>query len=126
MGLLGGVTGTEEQKTIGRQAVAAAALIPNVVAQPEDVIGKVDAVLIATDDGFDHVRRARPFVEAGLPVFIDKPLALTVEDLRTFAQWEKAGARLLSSSGLRYAPEIVPYIEGAGRAALARAGYEVH
>jgi len=99
-------------------AVAAAALIPNVVAQPEDVIGKVDAVLIATDDGFDHVRRARPFVEAGLPVFIDKPLALTVEDLRTFAQWEKAGARLLSSSGLRYAPEIVPYIEGAGRAAL--------
>ena len=57
-------------------------------------------------------------MEAGLPVFIDKPLALTVEDLRTFAQWEKAGARLLSSSGLRYAPEIVPYIEGAGRAAL--------
>lgn len=98
--------------------VAAAALIPNVVTRPEDVIGEVDAVLIATDDGFDHVRRARPFVEAGLPVFVDKPLALTIEDLRTFAHWEKAGARILSSSGLRYAPEIGPYIEGAGRTAL--------
>lgn len=98
--------------------VAAAALIPNVVTRPEDVIGEVDAVLIATDDGFDHVRRARPFVEAGLPVFVDKPLALTIEDLRTFANWEKAGARILSSSGLRYAPEIGPYIEGAGRTAL--------
>lgn len=92
--------------------VAAAALIPNIVARPEDVIGHVDAVFIATDDGFDHVRRARPFVEAGLPVFVDKPLALTLEDLRTFIQWEKAGARLLSSSGLRYAPEIAPYLAG--------------
>ena len=99
-------------------AVAAAALIPNIVARPEDVIGDVDAVLIATDDGFDHVRRARPFVEAGIPVFIDKPLALTGEDLRTFIDWEKAGARLLSSSGLRYAPEIVPHLAGTPRPAL--------
>ena len=87
-------------------AVAATALIPHVVKTPEDVIGHVDAVFIATDDGFDHVRRARPFIEAGLPVFVDKPLATSVEDLRTFIAWEKAGARILSSSGLRYAPEL--------------------
>lgn len=30
--------------------------------------------MVATDDGNDHVRRARPFIEAGLPVFIDKPI----------------------------------------------------
>jgi hypothetical protein len=88
-------------------AVARAALIPHVVGSPEDVLGHVDAVLIATDDGTDHVRRARPFVEAGLPVFIDKPLATTMEDLRTFVRWERAGAPLLSSSGMRYAPELV-------------------
>ena len=86
--------------------VAAAALIPHVVAQPEDVIGQVDAVIIATDDGFDHVRRAAPFVGAGLPVFVDKPLALTVADIRTFARWQAAGARVQSSSGLRFAPEL--------------------
>lgn len=93
-------------------SVAAASLIPHVVARPEDVIGQVDAVFIATDDGFDHVRRARPFIEAGLPVFVDKPLALSLEDLRTFIGWQRAGARLLSSSGLRYAPEIVPHHAG--------------
>ncbi len=86
--------------------VAAAALIPNVAKRPQDVIGHVDAVFIATDDGFDHVERARPFVEAGLPVFVDKPLALTVADLRTFIAWRERGARILSSSGLRYAPEL--------------------
>ncbi len=86
--------------------VAAAALIPNIVARPQDVIGQVDAVLIATDDGFDHVERVRPFVEAGLPVFVDKPLALAVADLRTFCDWRARGARILSSSGLRFAPEL--------------------
>jgi hypothetical protein len=92
--------------------VAATALIPHIVKQPEDVIGEVDAVVIATDDGFDHVRRARPFIEAGLPVFVDKPLATSVEDLRTFIAWEKAGARFLSSSGLRYAPELDAHLGG--------------
>jgi predicted dehydrogenase len=86
--------------------VAAASLIANVVAQPEDVIGHVDAVIIATDDGTDHVRRARPFVEAGLPVFIDKPMATTIDELRQFVQWKAAGKVLLSTSGMRYAPAM--------------------
>lgn len=87
-------------------SVAAATYIPNIVTRPEDVIAEVDAVIISTDDGTDHVRRARPFVAAGLPVFIDKPLATTVDDLAQFASWHRQGARLLSSSGMRYAPEI--------------------
>lgn len=86
--------------------VASATLIPNVVFRAEDVIGEVDAVIIATDDGSDHARRARPFVEAGLPVFVDKPLATTREDLRQFAEWRRQGARILSSSGMRYAVEL--------------------
>lgn len=86
--------------------VASAALIPHVASRPEDVIGSVDAVLVATDDGFDHARRAKPFVEAGLPVFVDKPLATSIEELRQFMAWERAGARVMSSSGLRYAREV--------------------
>ncbi|MBL9199663.1 MAG: Gfo/Idh/MocA family oxidoreductase [Opitutaceae bacterium] len=86
--------------------VAAASLIPNVVERPEQVIGQVDAVLISTDDGLDHVRRARAFVEAGLPVFVDKPLATSVAELGQFIAWQSAGARILSSSGLRYAAEL--------------------
>lgn len=86
--------------------VAAASLIESVVPRPEDVIGQVDAAIIATDDGDDHVRRARPFIEAGLPVFVDKPMAINVPDLRQFVRWHREGARILSNSGMRYAPEI--------------------
>jgi len=91
--------------------VAKASLIPNVVKKPEDVIGHVDAVFVATDDGFEHVRRARPFIEAGLPVFVDKPMALTLPDLQTFVSWKKAGARILSSSAMRYAMELEPLMK---------------
>jgi len=86
--------------------VAAASLIEHVVAKPEEVIGQVDAVIVATDDGNDHVRRVRPFVEAGLPVFVDKPMAINLPDLRQFIRWHGEGRRILSNSGMRYAPEI--------------------
>ena len=89
--------------------VAKASLIENIVDKPEDVIGKVDAVIIATDKGDEHIWRAEPFIKAGLPVFIDKPLADNIDDLRTFVGWVKDGARIMSSSSLRYTKEYLPY-----------------
>jgi predicted dehydrogenase len=89
--------------------VARCTRIPHVVERATNVIGAVDAVLIATDIGSEHVERARPFVEAGLPVFIDKPLADTEADLRQFAAWAAAGRPILSSSCMRYAKEFLPW-----------------
>ena len=89
--------------------VAKASKIDNIVERYEDVIGQVDAVIIATDKGWEHVWRAKPFIDAGLPVFIDKPLADNVEDLKTFISWVKNGAKILSSSSLRYTKEYIPY-----------------
>ncbi len=93
------------------EKVARASLIENIVDKQEDVIGKVDAVIIATDKGNEHVWRAEPFVKAGLPIFVDKPLADNMEDLRTFCKWVKGGARIMSSSSLRYTKEYIPYFE---------------
>lgn len=89
--------------------VAKASLIPNVVDRPEDVIGHVDAVIVATDKGHEHVERVRPFVEAGLPVFVDKPMADNEQDLRTFVKWVDDGGRIMSSSCMRYTKEFAPY-----------------
>lgn len=89
--------------------VARCSHIPNIVKNPTDVIGQVDAVIIATDIGGDHVARARPFVEAGLPVFVDKPLADNLPDLQIFHNWVKAGHAIMSSSSMRYAKEFLPY-----------------
>lgn len=89
--------------------VAKVALIPNVVKNAEDVIGHVDAVLVATDKGEEHVARCRPFVEAGIPVFVDKPLCNNRSDLAVFSDWVAAGSPLISSSAMRFSKEFAPY-----------------
>lgn len=89
--------------------VAALSLVPHIVDTPEAMIGAVDAVLIATDIGGEHVARARPFVEAGVPVFIDKPLCDKADDLAVFEGWVQDGAAILSSSSTRFAAEYAPY-----------------
>jgi len=98
---------TDNPEEAGR--VARASLIPEILARPEDAIGRVDAVVIPTDKGHEHVTRARPFIEAGLPVFIDKPLADNSEDLKAFMVWQAEGRAILSGSCLRYAREFEPY-----------------
>ncbi len=89
--------------------VARASLIPNVVVRPEDVIGQVDAVIIATDKGHEHVERCKPFAEADLPIFVDKPLTDNELGLRQFVEWVREGKRIMSSSCMRYAKEYGPY-----------------
>lgn len=86
--------------------VARTSLIARTVTHAEDLIGEVDAVLIPTDIGGEHVERARPFVENGVPVFIDKPLADQEKDLRCFMRWQAEGKPLMSSSCMRYAREL--------------------
>ncbi len=90
-------------------AVSQASIIPNILKRPEDAIGAVDAVIISTDIGHEHLRRARPFINAKIPIFIDKPLTDNVEDLKFFSSLINEGAPIISSSCMRYAKEFAPY-----------------
>ncbi len=96
------------------QRVAQASLIAEIVRDPTDVIGRVDAVIIPTDRGEEHLDRARPFVEAGLPVFIDKPLTDRADHLRQVATWERQGRAIMSRSCMRYAAEFAAVRERLG------------
>src|SRR5437016_5042590 len=66
------------------QAVSRASKVQHIVSDPREVIGKVDAVVIATDIGSEHLERARPFIERDIPMFIDKPMTDRVDHLRQF------------------------------------------
>jgi hypothetical protein len=64
---------------------------------------KVDAVLIESVDGRAHLDEAKAVIAAGKPMFIDKPLASTLEDAREIARLAKeAGVPWFSASSLRW------------------------
>jgi len=85
--------------------LCAAARIAHPVGAFEDMLGAVDAAIIARDDWTTHMRLARPFLDRGVPVFIDKPLSLDATELAYFMPHLEAG-RLMSTAGLRYAREL--------------------
>ncbi|MEN6384388.1 MAG: Gfo/Idh/MocA family oxidoreductase [Phycisphaerales bacterium] len=85
--------------------IAKASMIDNVVENLEDMIGKVDAVMLSRDDPENHVTMGKPFLDANVPLFIDKPLAITTADLEYFKQQAANGKLLMSCSSTRYATE---------------------
>ena len=67
------------------------------------MIGEIDAVIIARDVEITS-KLAKPFLELGIPVFIDKPLGLDQTE-RYFSQYLDEG-KLMSCSGFRFAKEL--------------------
>ncbi len=85
------------------------------VERMEDLIRLVDAVMVLSVDGSVHRERATPFLEAGLPVYIDKPFVTNLADgLRLADLAEKKKTPLFSSSSLRYALEVQKVLQSQG------------
>ena len=95
---------TEEMKKYG------VPLVENLA----DMIGKVDGMLIESQEGTPHYERAKPFLEAGIPCFIDKPFTCSVDHARKIVDLaERKKVAVFSSSSLRYAQELVDFMKDA-------------
>ena len=69
------------------------------------MIGNVDGVIIARDDWQSHKKLASIFLEKKIPVFVDKPLTLSIEELNYFKKFAKQKL-LMSCSALRFSNEL--------------------
>ena len=82
--------------------------IPIVCATPEEACEDVDAVITIDDGSREQWRYAVHPVQRGLPVFTDKPLAMTAREARSLVELARStGSRLMSSSALRFVPDVV-------------------
>jgi predicted dehydrogenase len=103
------VTAIWDSDTAAAQRLADMAGIPEVLDEMEDLIGRVDGVLVLDDLTLKHQSRARPFLSAGVPTFIDKPLSpdpAEAADLIALAR--KSDAPMMSCSALRYSRYCMP------------------
>ncbi|RXK46961.1 Gfo/Idh/MocA family protein [Halorientalis pallida] len=99
------VTHAWTQDEAETECLCAAAQIPNAVDDRETLFDEVDAVVVARDDYETHLDMALPFLERGVPTFVDKPLAVDPDELATFRPYLEDGL-CMSCSGMYLAREL--------------------
>lgn len=88
------------------ESIAQATNIETVANSLEQMAAQVDAVILARDDPQNHVAMAKPFIDAGIPIFIDKPIAIAPKELDYFSNECAKGKFIMSCSSMRYANEV--------------------
>ncbi len=98
--------------------------IETVVTEPRDLAPMVDAAMVLGRDGSRHLEQAAPFLEAGKPCFVDKPMAHTVDDAtalvnlavdnprRTLLLWHPPHGHHQRGDGPRRAVRVEPGRDG--------------
>lgn len=91
-----------------RKAVEACGV--EIVSHPAEMLGRIDGVLILSLSGAVHLQRARPFLEAGLPVYVDKPFACSLTDAEEMIRLAgRHGGLLYHSSALPFSEEVLRF-----------------
>jgi hypothetical protein len=76
-----------------------------------EMVPLVEGVILHGCNWDQHLATAKPFLEAGKAVLIDKPFAGSVGDLSALIEWEeKHGARITGGSALRFAGECAEFL----------------
>ncbi len=79
----------------------------NIVDSREQLMAQIDGVLILSLCGDCHLERARPFLEAKIPTFVDKPFACSISDASAIVELAQQNeTTLLNSSALRFSREV--------------------
>lgn len=71
--------------------------IPNMVKDPLEMLGKIDALIVDHRHAKYHLKAAEPFVKAGIPTFIDKPFCYRVAEGKEFLEMAREAGTPVSS-----------------------------
>ena len=86
-----------------------------IVESLSDLRGKCDAVMLESVDGRVHLDQFREVAGWGVPVFIDKPLTLSVDEARELTKLAaEKNVRVTSASAMRFAEKFRQALEAGG------------
>lgn len=99
-----GIWGSDPEHT---KNVASEGQIQEIVDQPDGMIDGIDLAIVVDRHGGLHAEHALPYIERGLPVFIDKPFAISLAECQQMIDAAKRTGSVISSfSALRFAPDV--------------------
>lgn len=105
------ICGDDPQKT---KEVAAEGAIPTIVDSPQEMLGHIDAAIVVNRHGGLHAGNSIPLLESGIPVYVDKPFAVSLDDCTDMlAAAERGNTWVTSFSSLRYSLDTVSLEEEA-------------
>jgi hypothetical protein len=102
----GEVTHIWTQDQIISKQIAEASKISKICENFEDMIGEIDALLLARDDAENHFKFAHKFLSAGIPIYIDKPFALDTTSATKLWDSEIYDDQIFTCSALQFAREF--------------------
>lgn len=80
------------------------------VKEIEEMVDSVDIGFIQSCNWEKHLELAMPFIKAGKPVFIDKPIVGSVKDVQKLRELVKNGAKIYGASAMRYLNTITDFL----------------
>ena len=67
-----------------------------------EAVGRIDGLVITARHGDNHYRYAKPYIESGIPMFIDKPITVREDEAVEFMRALKArGVHICGGSSLK-------------------------
>ncbi len=95
------IAGEEDQASAALQQESGAEWYKD----PLQMLGQVDALMVTSRNGGLHAGYARPFLAAGLPVYVDKPVANSAQDaLAIVRAAASSGAPVMGGSTMKLSP----------------------
>lgn len=68
----------------------------------DSAVGKIDGLIVTARHGDEHYKFAKPYIESGIPMFIDKPITISEAEAIEFMQSLKdRGTRISGGSSLK-------------------------
>tara|TARA_Y100001978_G_scaffold201024_1_gene218488 strand:- start:349 stop:1287 length:939 start_codon:yes stop_codon:yes gene_type:complete len=88
------------------RSIAKSSLIENVYTTKEELVDNSDLILLARDDSENHYKNAYYAIKSKKPIFIDKPIALSIKSLQKLYEISNNPQQIFSCSSMSFCPSF--------------------
>lgn len=86
--------------------IANSCKIQKIVTHLSQIVDDVDGILLARDDAANHIEVLKTIMPSGLPIYIDKPIALNRRDLETVLAMATNKNQIFTCSAFRFSEKL--------------------